>query len=67
MSGTHSYTGHDGLMVGNGKKLSIHNIGSSVFTTSSTPLKLKTVLQVPTMQKNLISVSQLTKDDNVIL
>ena len=45
-SGTHPYTGPHAFMVGNGKKLSIHNIGSSVLTTYTTPLKLKTVLQV---------------------
>ena len=45
-SGTHPYTGPDAFMDGNGKKLSIHNIGSSVLTTYTTPLKLKTVLQV---------------------
>ena len=54
-------------MVGNAKKLSIHNIGSFVLSTSNHPLRLKTVLQVPTIQKNLINVSQLTKDNNVFM
>ena len=54
-------------MVGNGKKLSIHSIGSFVLSTSNHPLRLKTVLQVTTIQKNLISVSQLTKDNNVFM
>ena len=67
ISDAHPYSGTNALMVGNGKKLSIHDIGSSVLSTSNHPLRLKTVLQVPTIQKNLISVSQLTKDNNVFM
>ena len=67
ISNAHLYSGTDALMVGNGKKLSIHKIGSFVLSTSNHPLRLKIVLQVPTIQKNLISVSQLTKDNNVFM
>ena len=44
ISDAHPYSVTGALMVSNGKKLSIHNIGSSVLTTSNHPLRLKTVL-----------------------
>ena len=44
ISDAHPYSGTNALMVGNGKKLSIHNIGFSVLSTSNHPLRLKIVL-----------------------
>ena len=44
ISDAHPYSSIDALMVGNGKKLSIHSIGSSILSTSNHPLRLKSVL-----------------------
>ena len=49
ISDAHPYTTTNTLMVGNGKRLFIHSIGSSIISTLTTPLQLKTVLQVPTV------------------
>nr|KYP52269.1 Retrovirus-related Pol polyprotein from transposon TNT 1-94 [Cajanus cajan] len=51
----------------NGQGTSIASIGSNVFRSpihSSTVLSLKDLLLVPTLTKNLISVSKFTKDNN---
>jgi len=63
------YTGDDKVVVGNGKALPISNIGCSNLYTHQQPvsvISLPNVLHVPSMKKNLLSVSQLTRDHNVI-
>ena len=55
------------LVVGNGEKLSIKSIGSATIHTNQQPLKLKQVLHVPEITKNLLSVSRLTLDNQVYL
>ena len=55
--------------MGNGKKLSISNVGLSqlyTLTNSISIISVPNVLYVPNMKKNLISVSQLARDHNVI-
>ena len=49
ISDAHPNTITNTLMVGNGKRLFIHSIGSSIISTLTTPLQPKTVLQVPTI------------------
>uniref|UniRef100_A0A803PTR4 Retrovirus-related Pol polyprotein from transposon TNT 1-94-like beta-barrel domain-containing protein n=1 Tax=Cannabis sativa TaxID=3483 RepID=A0A803PTR4_CANSA len=62
------YTGSEGVAVGDGKKLSISHIGSNTLSSvHSIPLSLNSVLHVPSIKKNLVSVSQLTRDNNVFL
>ena len=63
------YNGTETLAVGNGKKLVISHIGSASLPSSSNscPLHLKFVLHVPAVTKNLVSVSQLTPDNDVFL
>ncbi|PNY02796.1 copia protein (gag-int-pol protein), partial [Trifolium pratense] len=59
-------TGHNGknsLMVGNGEKLKIVASGS----TKLKNLNLYDVLYVPEITKNLLSVSKLTADNNIIV
>jgi histone deacetylase 1/2 len=54
--------------MGNGQSLSILSNGSSVFTPpnhTQTQLTLNNLLHVPTITKNLISVSQFAKDNAV--
>ncbi|KAJ9552513.1 hypothetical protein OSB04_016558 [Centaurea solstitialis] len=61
------YTGTDNLVVGSGEPLPITHIGQSVLTSKhvSKPLSLNNILVVPKISKNLVSVSQLCKDNNV--
>ena len=57
------------MYVGNGKKLEISNVGLGQLYTHSqsiSSITLPNVLHVPNMQKNLINVSQLTKDHDLI-
>lgn len=56
------YHGSDKIMVGNGHKLKITHIGDTVLHTDKNSVKLKNVLVVPEIKKNLLSVSQLTTD-----
>uniref|UniRef100_A0A803NPY8 Integrase catalytic domain-containing protein n=1 Tax=Cannabis sativa TaxID=3483 RepID=A0A803NPY8_CANSA len=63
-----AYPGSEGLAVGDGKKLLISNIGLATLPTSkNTHLNLQSILHVPAMTKNLVSVSQLTNDNLVFL
>ncbi|KAL4580085.1 hypothetical protein LXL04_016262 [Taraxacum kok-saghyz] len=57
------YQGSDQLQVGNGNNLSISHIGS----TSLHSLKLPSVLVVPQITKNLLSISRLTSDNDIYL
>lgn len=60
---TEPYTGEDKLQVGNGNQLLITHLGSS----SLSSLHLPKVFIVPRLTKNLLSVSQLTQDNNVFM
>uniref|UniRef100_A0A803NUC9 Integrase catalytic domain-containing protein n=1 Tax=Cannabis sativa TaxID=3483 RepID=A0A803NUC9_CANSA len=60
------YEGKEQITIGDGRKLPISHVGSGVIQTkSSNPLLLKNMLHIPSISKNLISVSQLTTDNNV--
>lgn len=61
------YTGHNQVHVGDGKGLTINHVGSSTFYSqfSSKPLTLKHLLHVPSMTKNLLSVSKFSSDNGV--
>ena len=52
----------------NGNRLHISHVGSSTLKISgSVPLLLKNVLHVPDIAKNLISISKLTHDNDVLV
>ncbi|KAH9671391.1 retrovirus-related pol polyprotein from transposon RE1 [Citrus sinensis] len=56
---THSpYHGSDSVIVGNGMDLGISHTGSTSLCTSSSKFYLQNILYVPTINRNLISVSQ---------
>lgn len=55
------------VKVGNGTGLGIYNLGSSILHTSGRPLSLHNVLHVPLITKNLKSVAQLTRENNVFV
>ncbi|KAM2925447.1 hypothetical protein FF1_042962 [Malus domestica] len=61
------YTGEDKVYIGNGKGLSIHNVGSSSLYTPHHSFKLQNVLHVPSMAYNLLSAYQFLKDNDCAL
>jgi hypothetical protein len=62
-----AYDGQDRLQVGNGSHLIIQNQGHCSLSSPHGSLDLNGVLHVPYITKNLISISKLTKDNDVIL
>ncbi|XP_010424869.1 PREDICTED: uncharacterized protein LOC104710033 [Camelina sativa] len=54
------YNGEDSILIGDGSGLSITNTGSLTLPSNSHPLSLNNVLCVPNIQKNLISVKDLS-------
>ena len=62
------YKGKGKLIIVNGQKLSISHIGATIIDSNaqSKPFHLNNILHVPHITKNLLSISQLTKDNNVI-
>jgi len=63
-----SLSGSDQVHLGNGQGLPITSVGSMSFHSSFQPhttLKLNNLLLVPSITKNLVSVSQFAKDNNV--
>ncbi|KAJ3701404.1 hypothetical protein LUZ61_005109 [Rhynchospora tenuis] len=67
LSSSQSYNGPDAVHIGNGSGLSIAHIGFAQIDTGFRPIKLTNVLHVPEITKNLISVSQLALDNDVII
>ena len=60
------YSGNGKLTIGDGSQLSISHIGN-VHLPSSNPLLLKNILLVPSITKNLISISRFTLENYVIV
>lgn len=63
----HQSYGKNEVIVGNGEKLVIKHTRSSSLPCKSQKLKLNGVLHAPQVTKNLISVSRLTSDDNILV
>lgn len=63
------FDGNDQVRMGDGSGLDIHHIGSSFFQSpfNTKVLNLKHLLHVPSITKNLLSVSQFAKDNKVFL
>ncbi|RVX16421.1 Retrovirus-related Pol polyprotein from transposon RE1 [Vitis vinifera] len=59
------FAGSDKVVVGNGNRLNISNIGHSTISSVSRSLNLKNILHVPQLTTNLISVNRLCTDNNV--
>ncbi|KAL4366347.1 hypothetical protein GQ457_05G025950 [Hibiscus cannabinus] len=59
------YTGSGKITVANGMAVPISHIGRSSLATNSRSLFLSNLLHVPCVNKNLLSVSRFTKDNNV--
>jgi hypothetical protein len=61
------YIGSDEVHIGNGSCLLITHFGSSCISTTTKPIFLTNILLVSAITKNLLSVSQLLKDNDVII
>ena len=62
------FDGPDQIFIGNGEGLSISSVGSSSFVSpndSHITFKLHKLLHVPSISKNLLSVSQFAKDNSI--
>ncbi|KAG8496312.1 hypothetical protein CXB51_009046 [Gossypium anomalum] len=59
------YTGNHKLYMGNGLPVPVAPVGSGHFTAASRVFHLKNVLHVPRICKNLISVAQFARDNQV--
>ncbi|KAL5834537.1 hypothetical protein ACOSQ4_014034 [Xanthoceras sorbifolium] len=67
---SNEYKGQERVAVGNGHKIPISYIGSSMIRSSTIPhahLTLDKMLYVPQITKNLLSIAQLTHDNNIIV
>ncbi|KAH9800558.1 hypothetical protein KPL71_000705 [Citrus sinensis] len=71
MTMAESFAGNSKLIIGNGTGLHITNVGNVVFrmhnSSAHNTLELNNMLLVPQIYKNLISISQLTKDNNIVI
>ena len=61
------YEGPDDIVIGDGTGLNITHVGKSTLSTLSHSFSLLNVLCVPSMKKNLISVSQFCKTNNAFI
>jgi histone deacetylase 1/2 len=62
------YYGTDFVHAANGKGMRIHNVGHALLPTpSSKPLHLNRILHVPDSTSNLLSMSKLSRDNNVFI
>ena len=68
---TEAFSGTSKLFVGNGSSFCITHIGHAMLKihilNTSPILKLNNILLVPQITKTLIGISQLTKDNNVVV
>jgi hypothetical protein len=53
------------VTVGNGARLPVTHAAAATIPTSAAPLHLHNVLVTPSLVKNLVSIRQLTRDNNV--
>ncbi|PKU70162.1 Retrovirus-related Pol polyprotein from transposon TNT 1-94 [Dendrobium catenatum] len=60
-----SYNGNDNITIGDGRNIPIAHSGKGILPTPSSKLKLQSLFHVPNLSYNLLSIFQLTKDNNV--
>ncbi|PKU87026.1 Retrovirus-related Pol polyprotein from transposon TNT 1-94 [Dendrobium catenatum] len=59
------YTRNDGITVGDGRSVPIAHSGAGILPTPSRKLYLSQLLHIPKLHYNLLSISQLTRDNNI--
>lgn len=62
-----AYKGNNKLMVGNGQYLDITHIGNTSILVETIVIQILNILVVPDIAKNLLTVSKLTHDNNLIV
>ncbi|PKU60205.1 Retrovirus-related Pol polyprotein from transposon TNT 1-94 [Dendrobium catenatum] len=67
LSTTDPYTGSAQVVLGNGQKIPIQHTGKGILPTPSGKLILQNIHHVPNLSFNLLSVHQLTHDNNCIV
>ncbi|RVW65725.1 Retrovirus-related Pol polyprotein from transposon RE1 [Vitis vinifera] len=67
LTSTSPYTGTDRVTIGNGKHLSISNIGSKQLHSHTHSFRLKKVFHVPFISANLISVAKFCSENNALI
>ncbi|KAG8499323.1 hypothetical protein CXB51_005887 [Gossypium anomalum] len=65
LHGSTPYSGNSSLLMGNGVSTKITSVGNVVIPTTQKLLHLSNVLCVPSIRKNLLSVSKFATDNNV--
>ncbi|PKU84173.1 Retrovirus-related Pol polyprotein from transposon TNT 1-94 [Dendrobium catenatum] len=61
------YRGSDSITIGDGSSVSIENSGKGLLPTPSRKLSLSHILHSPFLQYNLLSISKLTRDNNLAI
>ena len=61
------YPTEDTVQTADGAGLCVTNVGNSIISTSSKPLRLQSVLHVPKLTQNLLSVHRICLDNNCYL
>jgi hypothetical protein len=61
------YAGNEQIRVGNGQGLDILHTGLASLPSAHNHFSLKSLLHVPAIQKNLISINQFTRDNNFFI
>lgn len=61
------YNGNEELIIGDGTGLHISHVGSLTLSHFSSHLQLNNVLYVPSMSRNIISISQFCVDNNATI
>ncbi|PKU76067.1 Retrovirus-related Pol polyprotein from transposon TNT 1-94 [Dendrobium catenatum] len=61
------YTGTDSITLGDGSSVGIAHSGKGVLPTPSRKLNLSKIFHSPSIHYNLLSISQLTKDNNIAI
>ncbi|PKU81996.1 Retrovirus-related Pol polyprotein from transposon TNT 1-94 [Dendrobium catenatum] len=67
LSISNPYTGNEGITIGDGSSVSIANSGRGLLPTPSRKLVLSQIFHSPAFHYNLLSISQLTKDNNIAI
>ncbi|PKU83090.1 Retrovirus-related Pol polyprotein from transposon TNT 1-94 [Dendrobium catenatum] len=61
------YNGSDSVTLGDGRSMSIAHSGSGLLNTTHRKLNLAKILHIPELKYNLLSISKLTRDNNICI